>query len=823
MGKNTSAQSNSTYIDLVIYLKKIENQYAVMFSYADDEIKNIRIKFSNEAKTLKEQLLDLEKQTPFQYLLQNDNSILLVPKSNKRVICVSIFNEVTNEVVPNSQLKYNSYFFKSNAKGQFEIPVNSKIVSFKIFSEDFISQEYTLDTSRTQNCYKLYISPFYQELNEVMLTNLLTRGIQKIASGGLEINYKEFGLLPGLVEPDVLQSLQALPGIISRNESVSYLNVRGGTHDQNLFLWDGIKMYNTSHFFGMISAFNPYMTEKVSLIKNGTSARYGDGVSSLIDMKTSNAIADSLKAEVGSNLINIDAIVEVPLSKSSSVQVSSRQSINSLWESPTYDQYFDKVFQNTQVTNFELPSVQQDDDFNFFDATLNYKHQLTDNDFLKVNLFYAEDDFSLNRFETENTQVNIRRSNLEQTNFAAGIFYERNWSKTTTSQFQFYISRYKLNADNTNLLNQQGLEQINEVRESGFKINAETQLTSNFKIENGYQLNETSILNSQEINDPGFFRETENSILTNSLYSQLNYRSDNSLLNLSLGGRFNHFTKFDELRIEPRFNLSYEFLNDLYLEILGEQKSQVTSQSIDLQTDFLGVENRRWVLSDPDSRPIIESQQISAGFNFIKPHWFINLDFYYKEVDGITTQGQGFQNQFEFAETHGSYEVKGFDVLVNKNFDPFSGWVSYSWSENDYDFEALSPSSFPNNLDIKHVISTGLSYEKNGLKLSTGFNWHSGVTNTLLSENQSELPQQIQFESPNAERLDDYFRLDFSSTYTFKLYKNIQALAGVSLLNLMDNNNVYNQFYAIDIDENIHVLRQNGLGFTPNLVFRLRF
>ena len=148
----------------------------------------------------------------------------------------------------------------------------------------------------------------------------MTKGIQKIASGGLEINYKEFGLLPGLVEPDVLQSLQAIPGITSRKESVSYLNVRGGTHDQNLFLWDGIKMYNTSHFFGMISAFNPYMTKKVTLVKNGTSSKYGDGVSSLINMKTGKAVINRLKAEAGVNLINVDALVEAPLSKKSSIE-----------------------------------------------------------------------------------------------------------------------------------------------------------------------------------------------------------------------------------------------------------------------------------------------------------------------------------------------------------------------------------------------------------------------------------------------------------------------------------------------------------------------
>jgi hypothetical protein len=43
------------------------------------------------------------------------------------------------------------------------------------------------------------------------------------------------------VDPDVLQSIQALPGVESTNESIANINVRGGTNDQNLMLWDNIK------------------------------------------------------------------------------------------------------------------------------------------------------------------------------------------------------------------------------------------------------------------------------------------------------------------------------------------------------------------------------------------------------------------------------------------------------------------------------------------------------------------------------------------------------------------------------------------------------
>jgi hypothetical protein len=42
-------------------------------------------------------------------------------------------------------------------------------------------------------------------------------------------------LVFGLIEPDILQSVQALPGVESTN-SIANINVRGGTNDQNLVL-----------------------------------------------------------------------------------------------------------------------------------------------------------------------------------------------------------------------------------------------------------------------------------------------------------------------------------------------------------------------------------------------------------------------------------------------------------------------------------------------------------------------------------------------------------------------------------------------------------
>jgi hypothetical protein len=66
-----------------------------------------------------------------------------------------------------------------------------------------------------------------EELNQVLIQVYLTSGLQKYLDGSTVLNTK-FGILPGLIEPDILQSVQALPGVESTNESIVNINVRGG-------------------------------------------------------------------------------------------------------------------------------------------------------------------------------------------------------------------------------------------------------------------------------------------------------------------------------------------------------------------------------------------------------------------------------------------------------------------------------------------------------------------------------------------------------------------------------------------------------------------
>ena len=64
---------------------------------------------------------------------------------------------------------------------------------------------------------------------------------------------KQLNILPGITEPDLFQIIQLLPGVISLEETSTDIHVRGGSPDQNLILWDGIKIYHSGHLFRHIS------------------------------------------------------------------------------------------------------------------------------------------------------------------------------------------------------------------------------------------------------------------------------------------------------------------------------------------------------------------------------------------------------------------------------------------------------------------------------------------------------------------------------------------------------------------------------------------
>ncbi|MGJ8594022.1 MAG: TonB-dependent receptor plug domain-containing protein [Aquaticitalea sp.] len=666
-----------------------------------------------------------------------------------------------------------------------------------------------------------------QKLEEVVISDFLTKGISKKSDGKITIDSEDFGILPGMTEPDILQSIQALPGIISVKETVSNINVRGGTHDQNLILWDGIKMYQSGHFFGLVSAFNPYLTKRVNVSKNGTSVKYGDGISSVIDIQQSNLLEQDFRAGLGFNLLNAGGFAKVPLSKKTEVQVSARRSITDFIYTPTYDQYLKRVFDDSDFNDTQQNSettISNNERFYFYDISTKFLYDITDHDQLRINFATINNNLNYDESTSVNNDNHSSQSNLQQKNLVAGLEHLKYWNSTLTTTAQVYLSDYDLDASNVNLTEAFNLIQENKVRDLGLKLNATNHIDSNLKLHSGYQFNEVSVSNSEIINNPDFNNFSKHINRTHAIYSEAEFTSVNKDTYARIGLRINYVDKFGEFFTEPRIAISHKLNNSFRLEFLAEFKSQTISQSIDLQDDFLGIEKRRWILSDNESIPIIESKQASIGVSYNKNKLLLSAEAFVKDVSGITSRSQSFQNQYQFSNDIGSYQTKGIDVLINRQYETFSAWASYSFSVNDYTFDNLnSGNKFPNNVDVRHAVTLAGTYNLNAFKMALGLNYRSGIPTTKPVQTQSNGSAFIAYDAPNSSRVSDYLRTDFSANYEFQMGKKTKAIVGASIWNLFNRKNILNVYYVLNEDNSLLKVENKSLGITPNVSFRMRF
>ena len=807
-------------------LINLEELHGISFTYADETIENISISPPAETLSLEEVLNYLRANTSLNYHQLDNRFITISQKTIDLInICGYLIGADDQAKITGATIQVDNRLVVSNNEGYFSmksVPATS-IIYVRILGYEARS---ILASSVIQNnpCTSLSLTPDITRLNEVLVSNYLTLGINKQLNGSFKLEIDNLGILPGLIEPDVLQTIQALPGIQSINETVSDINIRGGTNDQNLVLWDGIKMYQTGHFFGLISAFNPYTSNEVNLIKNGTSAGLNDGVSGIIDISSDDNLADKFSGGAGINMINADLFLKIPLTKKLALQVSGRRSITDVLTTPTFNKYFERIFDNTDVTkSFSGSSdttFNSDENFYFYDIGLNLLYDISAKDKLRVHF--------LNLFNELNYQENImsssatasKTSSLTQQSLAAGIEYRRLWNNKLSTSANLYSSSYKLSAVNYDVLNDQRLIQENEVLDTGLKLEAFWRLNNRWDLLSGYQFLEVGIGNLEDINNPEFRRYIKEVIRTHVIYSEANFLSKSNKTNLRLGLRANYFTKFSLGTLEPRLAFNQKLSRNLSLEVLGEFKSQTAAQIIDLQNDFLGVEKRRWILANEQDIPVVQSKQISTGLNFNNNGLLISLEGFYKHVVGITSASQGFQNQFQYERATGSYTVSGLEFLVNKQFKMASTWIGYSYTDNQYNFNTYAPSEFPNNLDITHTVTIGLNVEINKFELSTGLNWHTGKPYTLPDGVSND---SIIYQSPNEARVPDYLRLDFSARYNFKISAGTKVQIGFSLWNLTNNQNIINIYYQLDENDNIREVQESALGITPNLMFRVKF
>ena len=745
----------------------------------------------------------------------------------KATFSVTIVNESISEVLLKLEKPFNVRFSFQDAV------LNDKKISLKVvdlsldelLSEialssslnfQYINERYIIVSLKTLSLDKI------QVLKNVVVTRYLTKGIVKNKNATFTINPKRLEILPGLIEPDVLESIQLLPGVISPNETATGFTVRGGALDQNRIIWDGINMYHKGHLFGMLSAFNPNSTSSVVFYNKGTHARFGERISSVIDINSTQKIAKNFKAGVGINGINGDFYIETPIIKDKlSIQAALRRSYTELYQSPTFDKIADKVFQNTKITN----SQSTNNDFHFIDYNVKLNYRLNKNNSFYFSTIYIDN--NLDYLIEDQDENKAYKDLLKIKNDGYSLNWTKIWNSRMSQKTEAFLSRYSLNYNYITSENGEqasDFEKRNEIYDSGLSTELIINTNNNSQFTAGYQyvLKDVSYI-FKETSDLTFILDSDKTVIkTHAGYIQYHYKNP-KWFDVNLGLRANYYQELDAVRLEPRILIYKEILKGLKLQLSGEIKNQVISEIDETVISDLSLENKLWRLADGESFPIINSQQVSAGFIFEAKGWSLDLDGYYKKVDGKTALSLGFLNPEDPSFHIGKQDIVGLDFYTKKDFNAFKTWVSYSFSDVKSNFEGINEGQdFISGTNINHAVTTSVSYYKKRFQVALAWHWRTGkpFTKSVATENDGVLF----FEGINTERLPNYHRLDFSTTYDFNFSKHndLKGKVGISLRNVYNQKNHLSREYRgnNNLNDPIEVVDKFSLGFTPNFVFR---
>ncbi len=173
----------------------------------------------------------------------------------------------------------------SNRKGEFLLRIPAQKTIVVIYSSiGYKAKADTINAGIEENIVKnVILEPFNQQLAEVIVTEQRRNGgnVTRVDPKFLDIFPSATGATSAL--------LKTLPGVSTNNELSSQYTVRGGNFDENLVYVNDIEIYRPflirSGQQEGLSFINDDMVSSIDFSAGGFNAKYGDKMSSVLDIK----------------------------------------------------------------------------------------------------------------------------------------------------------------------------------------------------------------------------------------------------------------------------------------------------------------------------------------------------------------------------------------------------------------------------------------------------------------------------------------------------------------------------------------------------------
>ena len=727
----------------------------------------------------------------------------------------------------------------TNVYGHYSLTLRRDSVSLKVSYVGYEPQFFNLKLDRNRELNVKLSSSV--TLDEVVITAERTGDVRSAQMSANVMTVEKIKSVPVMFgEADLIKALQLMPGVQSGSEGNSGMYVRGGGPDENLFLLDGVPLYNVSHMGGFFSAFNTDAVKNVTLYKGSFPARFGGRLSAVLDVTQNNGNDKELHGNFSVGLISAKFNLEGPIVKErTTFSLSLRRTYAELFVIPAIMWLNDATSESEPEGPTVATNAKFDAGYWFYDLNAKVTHKFSDRSRLYASFFSGDDkihgkvhtvtsldeDIYLGFANKWGNLVGALRWNYELTpklfmNLAANYTQYQNSivgsvekqatpndpnASTIEGDYNSGIKEATLRADfDFTPSTEHAVKFGTAATRHWFTpevASASVNYYDSIQMNRALHVDSNIFSGTVPANEFVLYGEDDWSITET---VKLNYG-----LHLSAFKVQDHFYK----SIQPRLSGRVMLADDLSVKVGYARMTQyvhlLSTTSVTLPTDL-------WVPVTDRVEPMT-SDQVAAGISYSRSGIAdFSIEAYYKKMDNLIEYKDGAtffgsSENWENLVYSGRGWSYGVEFLIQREFGDLTGWIGYTWSRSMRQFDRPGQvlnggDPFPAKYDRRHDLSIVLNYKVSpSIDLSATWVFSTGNAASLAMQTYpvaAEDPDDYDegavnpagsinvIEGRNNYRMPNYHRLDLGANF-HKKFKRARRTISVSIYNVYNRQNPY--------------------------------
>lgn len=709
----------------------------------------------------------------------------------------------------------------SNAYGFFSIKIPLTDIDNKIIRCSMLGYKPSIVTISARKDTTLLISliPTSAALEEVVV-----EASRKTAVGSYRLSGRHINLLPTLGgEPDVLKCIQLYPGVVSGNDGVNNLSVRGSNHWQNLILLDEAIVYNPNHALSFFSVFNNDAVKEVAFYKGYQPVNYGGRNASVIDVRMKEGNNKHYQMKGGVGLIASRLSVEGPLIKDKLSFILSGRYGNpgellSLLDKAGLFNYKQISFGNSTI--------------NYYDVNAKISLTANDRNRLYLSLYTSKDHFDASAVVMDYA---MKWNNTTGT-FRWNSIVNENVNLNTVLCFSNYGYEYRHYSDGKDYLWNSDVKLFNLKEDLAWYLSPKLSVKGGVQGSFFYTLpgKVDRIHENSNINPFSLGRRKS---LELSPYAGLDYAFTEHT-SLEGGIRLPMFFTLDKevepkacyLIPEPRVQLTHKFRNDASVLFAAN----VASQNMHLMSNSsVGLPSDIWLPANNLLRPMT-AYQLSGAYKqlFFKQRLAFEVGVYYKNTRHIADfkdNANLFMNAgIEKELLIGWADAYGAEVYLEFNTPATQANISYTYAYARNHISGINGgNSYRPVYDRPHSLKLFVNQQLNPKwSVSATFALRSGMNLTLPVN--SYIYQGVvfyEYSERNGYRAPLYHQMDMMLNYMPVCKNRWKSEWSFGIMNLYNRKNVFSMYAGHDesgLDKG-NFCKMYLYGILPSITYNFKF